>query len=82
MKHRAATAGWLSVICAGLGQLYNRQYFKGLTFILIYAAGIYAIAAKLTPHLKGIVTLGEQGQHLVKVGKVFKTFPATIPFSC
>ncbi len=75
MKHRAATAGWLSVICAGLGQLYNRQYFKGLTFILIYAAGIYAIAAKLTPHLKGIVTLGEQGQHLVKVGKVFKNVP-------
>ncbi|WP_391570836.1 ABC transporter permease subunit [Cohnella sp.] len=75
MKHRAATAGWLSVICAGLGQLYNRQYFKGLTFILIYAAGIYAIVAKLTPHLKGIVTLGEQGQHLVKVGKVFKNVP-------
>ncbi|QTH44158.1 sugar ABC transporter permease [Cohnella sp. LGH] len=75
MKHRAATAGWLSVICAGLGQLYNRQYFKGLTFILIYAAGIYAIAAKLTPHLKGIVTLGEQGQHLIKVGKVFKNVP-------
>ncbi len=75
MKHRAATAGWLSVICAGLGQLYNRQYFKGLTFILIYVAGIYAIAAKLTPHLKGIVTLGEQGQHLIKVGKVFKNVP-------
>jgi len=75
LKHRAATAGWLSVICAGLGQLYNRQYFKGLTFILIYVAGIYAIAAKLTPHLKGIVTLGEQGQHLIKVGKVFKNVP-------
>ncbi len=75
MKHRAATAGWLSVICAGLGQLYNRQYVKGLSFILVYAAGIYAIAAKLTPHLKGIVTLGEQGQHLVKVGKVFKNVP-------
>lgn len=75
MKHRAATAGWLSVICAGLGQLYNRQYVKGLSFILVYAAGIYAIAAKLTPHLKGIVTLGEQGQHLVKVGKVYKNVP-------
>ena len=75
MKHRAATAGWLSVICAGLGQLYNRQYVKGLSFILVYAAGIYAIAAKLTPHLKGIVTLGEQGQHLVKVGKIYKNVP-------
>jgi len=75
LKHRAATAGWLSVICAGLGQLYNRQYVKGLSFILVYAAGIYAIAAKLTPHLKGIVTLGEQGQHLVKVGKVYKNVP-------
>jgi len=75
LKHRAATAGWLSVICAGLGQLYNRQYVKGLSFILVYAAGIYAIAAKLTPHLKGIVTLGEQGQHLVKVGKIYKNVP-------
>jgi len=55
--------------------LYNRQYAKGLSFVLVYAAGLFLIAAKLSPHLEGIVTLGEQGQHLEKVGKIYKNVP-------
>jgi len=75
LKHRAAAAGWLSVLCAGLGQWYNRQYAKGLLFVFVHAAGIYLIAAKLMPHLKGFITLGEKGQHLEKVGKIYKNVP-------
>ncbi|XID92157.1 carbohydrate ABC transporter permease [Paenibacillaceae bacterium WGS1546] len=70
MKTNPAIAGWLSAIFAGVGQWYNRQYVKALMFALVHAAGIYLIAAKLTPHLKGLVTLGEVGQHFQQVGKI------------
>ncbi|WP_276357483.1 carbohydrate ABC transporter permease [Cohnella caldifontis] len=75
MKRHAAAAGWLSALCAGLGQWYNRQYAKGLLLVLIHAAGIYLIAAKLSPYLKGLYTLGTKGQHLEKVGKISKMVP-------
>ncbi|MCD9022831.1 carbohydrate ABC transporter permease [Cohnella silvisoli] len=75
MKRNAAAACWLSVLCAGLGQWYNRQYAKGLLFVLIHAAGIYFITNPLLPHLKGLMSLGDKGQHLEKVGKIFKNVP-------
>ncbi|KIL36757.1 sugar ABC transporter permease [Cohnella kolymensis] len=75
MKRHAAVAGWLSALCMGLGQWYNRQYAKGALFLLIHAAGIYLMTTTLIPHLKGLVTLGDKGQHLEKVGKVFKNVP-------
>ncbi|MDB4867674.1 MAG: sugar transporter permease [Cohnella sp.] len=59
----------------GLGQSYNRQYAKGLLFVLIHAAGIYLVTSKLFPYLKGLATLGDKGQHLEKVGKIFKNVP-------
>ncbi|WP_123041364.1 carbohydrate ABC transporter permease [Cohnella candidum] len=75
MKRHAAAAGWLSALCMGLGQWYNRQYAKGLLFVLIHAAGIFLIASKLFPYLQGLVTLGTKGQHLEKVGKIYKNVP-------
>lgn len=75
MKHNAAAAGWLSALCGGLGQWYNKQYTKGLLFVLIHAAGIYLITGKLFPYMKGLISLGDQGQHFVKVGKISKTVP-------
>lgn len=70
MNRHAAAAGWLSALFAGLGQWYNRQYAKGLLFFLIHAAGIYLILDKLSPHLKGLYTLGEQTRGFKKVGKL------------
>jgi arabinogalactan oligomer/maltooligosaccharide transport system permease protein len=75
LKRNAAAAGWLSALCMGLGQSYNRQYAKGLLFVLIHAAGIYLVTSKLFPYLKGLATLGDKGQHLEKVGKIFKNVP-------
>ncbi|WP_256756666.1 sugar ABC transporter permease [Cohnella sp. WQ 127256] len=75
MKRNAVSAGWLSVLFAGLGQLYNRQYVKGLLLVLTHAIGIYLFVTKLYPDLKGLYTLGDKGQHLEKVGKLFKNVP-------
>nr|WP_306220110.1 sugar ABC transporter permease [Cohnella sp. WQ 127256] len=75
VKRNAVSAGWLSVLFAGLGQLYNRQYVKGLLLVLTHAIGIYLFVTKLYPDLKGLYTLGDKGQHLEKVGKLFKNVP-------
>ncbi|TJY41519.1 sugar ABC transporter permease [Cohnella pontilimi] len=70
MKQHAAAAGWLSALCMGLGQWYNRQYAKGWLFILIHAAGLYLTIFKLAPLIKDLTTLGTQGRHFEKVGKI------------
>lgn len=59
----------------GFGQFYNRQYMKGLLFLLIHATGITLLLTVLPKHLKGFITLGEQGQRLEKVGKVYVNVP-------
>ncbi|WEK55284.1 MAG: sugar ABC transporter permease [Candidatus Cohnella colombiensis] len=75
MKPNATVAGWLSVLCAGLGQWYNRQYAKAVMFLIIHVAGIYLALGPLLPQLKGLVTLGVKGQHFEKVGKINKLVP-------
>lgn len=72
MKRHAAAAGWLSALFAGMGQLYNRQYAKGILLVLIHAAGIYLIAAELSSYLEGLITLGEQKRRLELVGKIYR----------
>lgn len=59
----------------GLGQWYNRQYAKGIMFVLVHAIGIYLAIAVLPPHLKGLFSLGDKGVHLEKVGKISKLVP-------
>jgi arabinogalactan oligomer/maltooligosaccharide transport system permease protein len=57
-KHSPATATVLSVLFAGLGQLYNKRYFKGVAFILIELAFIITFADFISLGLWGIATLG------------------------
>ncbi|GBF76902.1 hypothetical protein PA598K_05415 [Paenibacillus sp. 598K] len=63
---------FLSVICMGAGQLYNRQYGKGLLFLAIYVAGWYSLLNSLLGYVRGLITLGEQPSGMVKVGKLTK----------
>lgn len=57
-KHNPIIALILSVIVAGLGQLYNRRYVKGLVFIILKAAFLIVFADFIGLGLWGIVTLG------------------------
>ena len=54
---RIATA--LSII-PGLGQLYNKQYLKGIAFLILTGAFFGVFADLLNMGLWGIFTLGEQ----------------------
>ncbi|WP_239616098.1 carbohydrate ABC transporter permease [Cohnella mopanensis] len=62
----------LSFALMGLGQLYNRQWGKGLVFLIAALAGIYLTVFQLFDHLHGLITLGEQPSGFVKVGKMMK----------
>ncbi|MFC4320540.1 sugar ABC transporter permease [Litchfieldia salsa] len=57
-NHRKRALG-LSVI-PGLGQLYNKQYLKGIVFLILTGAFIVVFKDLLNMGLWGIVTLGEQ----------------------
>lgn len=59
----------------GLGQLYNRQYVKGLSFLVFYVLAIVYAIKNLYHGLWGIITLGETKQKLVLVGKVYQKIP-------
>ncbi|MBW4839709.1 MAG: sugar ABC transporter permease [Paenibacillaceae bacterium] len=49
----------LSILCMGLGQLYNRQYIKGLLLVLFEAFSVIYFIGNLGYAVWGIVTLGE-----------------------
>lgn len=57
-KHRK-TAATLSII-PGVGQLYNKQYVKGILFLLLTGAFVVAFKDLLNIGLWGIVTLGTE----------------------
>ncbi|WP_077330261.1 carbohydrate ABC transporter permease [Virgibacillus siamensis] len=48
----------LSILFAGLGQLYNRRYVKGIIFIVIEAAFLITLLQKINFGLWGLRTLG------------------------
>ncbi|MGN8645903.1 ABC transporter permease subunit [Gracilibacillus sp. HCP3S3_G5_1] len=48
----------LSIILAGLGQIYNKRYMKGISFIILEIAFILATFDFLWLGLWGIITLG------------------------
>lgn len=56
----------LSILCMGLGQLYNRQFLKGLIFLIFEAFSVTYLINNLPRALWGIVTLGETPRMLVK----------------
>lgn len=57
-KHRPWLAMVLSILFAGLGQLYNRSYIKGIILFLIELAFIITFSDFIGLGLWGIVTLG------------------------
>ncbi|WP_019535349.1 sugar ABC transporter permease [Paenibacillus ginsengihumi] len=71
MQHRTK-AVILSILMMGLGQIYHRQYGKGLLLLAGYAAGIYGIAFYLKDYLYGLITLGVEPSRMVKAGKLTK----------
>ncbi|ASA25889.1 carbohydrate ABC transporter permease [Paenibacillus donghaensis] len=75
MNQHRKRAVFLSIMAMGLGQIYNRQYIKGILLLLLYGCGLYYVILNLKQALWGIVTLGENNQHLELVGKVYKMVP-------
>ncbi|WP_028560130.1 carbohydrate ABC transporter permease [Paenibacillus pinihumi] len=70
MNRHRSTAAVLSVLWMGLGQLYNRQFVKGLLLIAFEAAALLYFIPNLGKAVWGIITLGEKTQGLEKVGKI------------
>ncbi|MEK4355913.1 sugar ABC transporter permease [Paenibacillus sp. FSL M7-1455] len=66
MERHRSKATILSIISMGLGQIYNRQFIKGVMFLLIEAWGIFYFSGNLGRALWGIVTLGDAPRMLVK----------------
>lgn len=60
----------LSALIIGLGQLYNRQWLKGMLFFALGAASIYYFVFELYDQFLGLITLGDQPSGFVKVGKM------------
>ncbi|QCT01439.1 binding-protein-dependent transport system inner membrane component [Paenibacillus algicola] len=59
----------------GLGQLYNRQWMKGIILTVIGAGSLYFFFNNLGDALWGITTLGEQGNRFEKVDGLTKLVP-------
>lgn len=72
MKRHRQTAALLSVALQGLGQFYNRQWLKGVLFLLVQAASLFYLVPRLGYAVWGLVTLGETTQKFEKVGKSFQ----------
>lgn len=72
MKRYTQTAVALSLLCMGFGQLYNRQFKKGILFLAIHIAGLYYSILYVPGAIKGLVTLGENGARMELVGKIYK----------
>ncbi|MCM3701774.1 carbohydrate ABC transporter permease [Paenibacillus macerans] len=66
MDRHKRNASVLSIICMGLGQLYNRQYIKGLLFLAVEVLGLAYLIKNLGTAIWGIITLGEVPRMLVK----------------
>lgn len=72
MRYHSRTAALLSVISMGLGQLYNRQWIKGLILLGLHITGIYYLMTKLAGDIWNLFTLGDTPTMLKKVGKIYK----------
>lgn len=64
-KHRN-NATILSILAMGLGQLYNRQFIKGIIFLLFEVVSGYYFINNLGRTFWGIFTLGEVPRRLIK----------------
>lgn len=69
MKQHRTIALILSVLVQGLGQIYNRQWIKGILLIVLQAVGLTYMLPRVGEAFWGLATLGEKTQKFVKVGK-------------
>ncbi|WP_337098507.1 carbohydrate ABC transporter permease [Paenibacillus sp. YIM B09110] len=69
MTNRRAGA-ILSALLIGSGQLYNRQWLKGLLFAALGLTSIYFFIFELFDLLRGLITLGDRPSGFMKVGKM------------
>ncbi|MCG7407921.1 sugar ABC transporter permease [Paenibacillus sp. ACRRX] len=74
-SNTAAKAAVLSGVFWGLGQLFNRQYIKGILLMLLEAVGLIYLINYLPRAVWGIYTLGETPSQMMKVGKLYKMVP-------
>ncbi|MGY3717598.1 ABC transporter permease subunit [Sutcliffiella cohnii] len=58
-KHNPTLAMILSILFAGLGQIYNRRYLKGILFIVIQASFLITFFDFINIGFWGLFTLGE-----------------------
>lgn len=63
-------AAIMSAAMMGLGQLYNRQWLKGLLFLAAGLSCIYFFIFQLYGYISGLITLGDQPSGFMKVGKM------------
>ncbi|WP_342565271.1 ABC transporter permease subunit [Paenibacillus sp. FSL R7-0345] len=72
MQRHRTRAAILSTVFMGLGQIYNRQFIKGLIFLAVEALGLIYMINNLGRALWGIVTLGDSPSRLEKVNGIAK----------
>jgi arabinogalactan oligomer/maltooligosaccharide transport system permease protein len=71
VNNHSEKAGVLSILFMGLGQLYNKQYFKGFFFALIEIFFIILMLPFTVKSLRGLITLGDTPQKMVN-GKIIQ----------
>jgi arabinogalactan oligomer/maltooligosaccharide transport system permease protein len=75
MRKQSRIAAVLSLLVMGVGQLYNRQYIKGILLLALEAAGMAFFVNKLSHALWGIFTLGDAATRQVIVDKITENVP-------
>ena len=60
MRQHRTTAAVLSAICMGLGQLYNRQWIKGVILLIVGIFSLYYFINNLGDAIWGMTTLGNR----------------------
>ncbi|KUP26371.1 sugar ABC transporter permease [Paenibacillus sp. DMB5] len=72
MQRHRTRAAILSTVFMGLGQIYNRQFIKGLIFLAVEALGLIYFINNLGRAFWGITTLGDTPNRLEKVNGIAK----------
>ncbi|MGF7050210.1 arabinogalactan oligomer/maltooligosaccharide transport system permease protein [Paenibacillus sp. DS2015] len=54
----------LSIISMGLGQIYNRQFIKGIIFLIVEVFAIFYFGSNLQRALWGVITLGDKARDI------------------
>lgn len=75
MQRHRTRAAILSTVFMGLGQIYNRQFIKGLIFLAVEALGLIYFINNLGRAFWGITTLGDTPNRLEKVNGIAKMVP-------